>query len=59
MNTIQPGDVVVIIKVEKDQQPLLNKVGRVVMITDDVNCFVTFNDGKGAAVNISQLRKVR
>lgn len=54
---ISVGDTVRIVSAKPGEQKLLHKVGSVVMITDRVNCFVTFEDGSYAQVDIKQLEK--
>jgi hypothetical protein len=41
-----------------DDQDLLHKFGRVMIITDDVNCVIAIDEGGVATVDISQVKKV-
>jgi len=58
MEPINASDKVQIVKVNAGQEKLLNKIGRVMLITDDVNCVVSFPDGSGASVHVSQLKRL-
>jgi hypothetical protein len=58
MERINVTNKVQVIAIKPGEQPLLNKVGTVMMITDGVNCFLTFEDGSFATVNINQLKKI-
>ncbi len=42
----------------EDDQHLLHRFGRVMIITDDVNCVIRLDEGGVATVDISQLKKV-
>jgi len=41
-----------------DDQHLLHKFGRVMIITDDVNCVIALEEGGVATVDISQVKTV-
>jgi hypothetical protein len=58
MSAINMGDQVEIVRVTDDQKALLHKRGRVVMITDDVNCMLRLDAGGSAVVTADQLKKV-
>ena len=58
MDTITLGDIVQIVKVGDREKHLMNKVGRVMMIVDDTRCVVSFDDGNGAALDLTQVKKV-
>ena len=58
MSRVHVGGYVEIILVSPDQQPLLHRQGRLVLVTDDVNALVELDDGKPAEVKVDQLKKV-
>jgi hypothetical protein len=59
MAGVQVGDIVEIVNVRGDQQHLLHKVGRIMMIVDGRKCLLSFDDGTGATVTVDQLKSVR
>jgi len=58
MERINVNNRVQIVAIKPGEQSLLNKIGTVMMIADGVNCFLTFDDGSFATVNIKQLKKI-
>ena len=58
MASIDVNDRVVIIQVGPNEQQLLNKKGRVLMISDGRICVIALDSGEGATVDISQLKKL-
>ncbi|MEK7466635.1 MAG: hypothetical protein AAB074_04400 [Planctomycetota bacterium] len=59
MAGIDVGGMVKIVKVGAAEQHLLNRVGRLLVIADSVNCLLVFQDGTTAQVKIDQLQSVR
>lgn len=57
MNPITVGQRVQIIQVSANEQGLLYKFGRVMMIADGVRCVVALEDGGAATLDIGQLKK--
>lgn len=58
MGRVNVNDRIEIIQVSSNEQHLLHKSGRVVLIADEVTCVVALDEGGGASVNMNQLRKV-
>ncbi len=58
MATINVGDRVQVIKTKPGEEQFLNKIGRVVLVADEVNCMVSFGANAGGSFHISQLKKV-
>jgi hypothetical protein len=58
MSAINVGDRVQVIKTKPGEEQFLNKIGRVVLVTDEVNCVVSFGGNAGGSFHVSQLKKV-
>lgn len=55
---IEVNDRVQIIKAPQDQPGLLNRAGKVMMITDETNYLVQLDNGEAASLTADQLKKL-